>query len=79
MLQRASRNRRVDVTRTRLHRISLGSKVPENPTVHYDLGLAYEKTEQPALARQHLERVLKINPNYSSAADVKKLLAQLHS
>jgi len=55
------------------------NKAPENPTVHYHLGLAYEKTEQPALARQHLERVLKINPNYSSAADVKKILSQLRS
>jgi len=55
------------------------SKAPEDPTFHYHLGLAYQKTEQPALARQHLERVLKINPNYSDAGDVKKLLAQLHS
>jgi len=55
------------------------NKAPENPTVHYHLGLAYEKTEQPALARQPLERVLKINPNYSSAADVKKILSQLRS
>ncbi|PYX04985.1 MAG: hypothetical protein DMG88_22930 [Acidobacteria bacterium] len=47
--------------------------------MHYHLGLAYEKTEQPALARQQLERVLKINPNYSSAADVKKRLSQLRS
>jgi tetratricopeptide (TPR) repeat protein len=55
------------------------NKAPDDPTVHYHLGLAYEKTAQPALAKQHLERVLKINPNYSSAADVKKLLAQLRS
>jgi len=43
------------------------------------LGLAYEKTDQPALARQHLQRVLKINPNYSNAAEVKKQLAELAS
>jgi hypothetical protein len=42
------------------------------------LGLAYERMGQPALARQHLQRVLKINPNYSNAADVKRLLLQLH-
>jgi hypothetical protein len=41
--------------------------------------MAYERTDQPALARQHLERVLKINPNYSGAGDVKKMLSQLRS
>jgi Tfp pilus assembly protein PilF len=41
--------------------------------------MAYAKTDQPALARQQLERVLKINPNYSEAAEVKKQLAQLKS
>jgi len=55
------------------------NKAPEDATVHYHLGLAYEKTDQPKLARQHLQRVLKINPNYSDAADVKKQLAQLAS
>ena len=55
------------------------NKGADDATVHYHLGLAYQKDNQPALARQHLERVLKINPNYSSATDVKKALAQLHS
>jgi tetratricopeptide (TPR) repeat protein len=54
-------------------------RAPDDATVHYHLGLAYAKTDQPALARQHLERVLKINPNYSDAADVKKQLAGLKS
>jgi cellulose synthase operon protein C len=52
-------------------------KLPDDPTVHFHLGLAYEKIGQPALARQQLQRVLKINPNYSSADDVKKHLLQL--
>jgi hypothetical protein len=43
------------------------------------LGLACEKTGKNDLARQQLERVLKINPNYSEASDVKKQLAQLKS
>jgi len=55
------------------------TKAPENATVHYHLGLAYEKTDQPNLARQHLQRVLKLDPNYSDATDVKKQLAQLAS
>jgi tetratricopeptide (TPR) repeat protein len=54
-------------------------KSPEDPGIHYHLGLAYQKTNQHALARQHLERVLKIDPNYSDAAEVRKQLAQLRS
>jgi Flp pilus assembly protein TadD len=54
-------------------------KQPDNPTYHYHLGLAYERASKPALAKQHFERVLKIDPNYSDAADVKKQLAQLKS
>jgi tetratricopeptide (TPR) repeat protein len=61
--------------------IKLGAKYkePENATYHYHLGLAYAHAAQPSLAKQHLERVLKINPNYSDADDVKKQLAQLRS
>ena len=55
------------------------SKSPDDPSVHYHLGLAYAKTGQDALARQHLERVLKLNPNYSDADEVRKQLAQLKS
>jgi tetratricopeptide (TPR) repeat protein len=55
------------------------NKRPDDAGVHYHLGLAYEKTGNNDLARQHLERVLKIDPNYSEAADVKKQLAQLKS
>jgi Tfp pilus assembly protein PilF len=47
--------------------------------VHYHLGLAYQKANQSALARQQLERVLKINPNYPNAADVRKALSELRS
>jgi cellulose synthase operon protein C len=55
------------------------NKMPDNADIHYHLGLAYEKSDQPQLARQQFERVLKINPNYDGAADVKKQLAQLKS
>jgi Tfp pilus assembly protein PilF len=61
--------------------IKLASKNKEtdNPTYHYHLGLAYARTERPGLARQHLEHVLKIDPKYSGADDVRKQLAQLKS
>ena len=52
---------------------------PESATYHYHLGLAYAKSEQPMLAKQHLERVLKLDPKYTDADDVRKQLAQLKS
>ena len=55
------------------------SKAPDNPDIHYHLGLAYQKTNQPACARQQLERVLKIDPNFAEAAEIKKQLAGLKS
>ena len=60
-------------------RLAEKSKMPEDPTLHYHMGLAYDKTNEPLKAREHLERVLKLSPNYSSAADVKRVLSQLHS
>ncbi len=55
------------------------NKLSDSADLHYHLGLAYQKTEQPRLARQQLERVLKIDPNFTNADDVKKQLAQLKS
>jgi tetratricopeptide (TPR) repeat protein len=46
----------------------------DDPTVHYHLGLAYQKLNQPAQARQQLERALKINPNNN---DARKALSEL--
>jgi tetratricopeptide (TPR) repeat protein len=46
----------------------------DDPTVHYHLGLAYQKMNQPAQARQQLERALKINPNNN---DARKALSEL--
>jgi Tfp pilus assembly protein PilF len=46
----------------------------DDPTVHLHLGLAYQKANQPAQARQQLERALKIDPNNS---DARKALSEL--
>jgi len=46
----------------------------DDPEVHYHLGLAYQKFNQPVQAKQQLERALKINPNYS---DARKALSEL--
>jgi len=46
----------------------------EDANFHYHLGLAYEKTKQPVLARQQLERALRISPTFS---DARKALSEL--
>jgi len=58
--------------------LSQKSRSHESPTLHFHLGLAYQRDGQSTLARQQLQQVLKIDPNYSMAEDVKKLLGQLH-
>jgi tetratricopeptide (TPR) repeat protein len=49
----------------------------DDPDVHYHLGLAYQKTNQPAQARQQLERALKISPNFVDAELARKALSGL--
>jgi len=44
--------------------------------IHYHLGLAYQKANQLALARQQLEKAVKLSPNN---ADARKALSELHS
>jgi tetratricopeptide (TPR) repeat protein len=58
-------------------KLAANAKSRENATFHYHLGMAYEKNGQVTLAREQLQRVLKINPNYPEADDVKKLLSRL--
>jgi tetratricopeptide (TPR) repeat protein len=55
------------------------NKLPDSPDIHYHLGMAYAKTEQPALARQQFEEVLKLSPNYRDADQIKKDLIHLKS
>jgi tetratricopeptide (TPR) repeat protein len=60
-------------------KLAAKNKEAESAVYHYHLGLAYAKAAQPALAKQHLERVLKLDPKYPDADDVRKELAQLKS
>jgi cellulose synthase operon protein C len=76
LYQKGAYNSAIDQFREAL-KLAEKAKSPDNPTVHYHLGLAYERAGQPALARQHLQQVLKINPDYSRADDVRKHLSQL--
>ncbi|MBV9340884.1 MAG: tetratricopeptide repeat protein [Acidobacteria bacterium] len=60
-------------------RLTAQNNEPDNATFHYHLGLAYAKAEKPVQARQHLERVLKLDPKYTDADSVRKQLAELKS
>ncbi len=66
----------IDMFRESL-RLNEKTGAAEDPTVHYHLGLAYEKANQPAQARQQLERALKISPNFSDAGEARKQLSAL--
>jgi tetratricopeptide (TPR) repeat protein len=53
------------------------TKRPESATLHYHLGLAYQKSGKTSLARREFEQVLKIDPRYHDADEVKQQLALL--
>lgn len=50
---------------------------PRNPIYHFHLGLAYAKNGQQALARQALDRALRMDPDFSGAAEARQTLASL--
>jgi tetratricopeptide (TPR) repeat protein len=56
--------------------LRLGEKLgaPDDADIHLHLGLAYQKANQNALARQQLEKAVKIDPNN---ADARKALSEL--
>jgi len=49
---------------------------PDDAVVHYHLGLAYQKANQISLARQQLEKAVKLSPDN---ADARKALSELRS
>jgi tetratricopeptide (TPR) repeat protein len=51
-------------------------KQPDNPLFNYHLGLAYAKSGQTALARQQLDRVVKIKPNFPDLDALRQALAE---
>jgi Flp pilus assembly protein TadD len=53
-------------------------KDPDDASFHYHLGLAYQKINEKAKAKAHLERALQLSPAFVHAADVKTVLAELH-
>jgi Flp pilus assembly protein TadD len=47
---------------------------PDDADIHYHLGVAYQKANQNAQARQQLEKAVKLSPNN---AEAKKALSEL--
>jgi Flp pilus assembly protein TadD len=76
--QKGAYHSAVDSLREAL-RLSQDSHSPDNPQFHYHLGMAYAKSGQTTLARQHLQEALKLGPNSSDADDAKRQLAELKS
>jgi len=48
---------------------------PDDADFHYHLGLAYQKANQNGLARQQLEKAVRLRPD---DADARKALSELH-
>lgn len=53
-------------------------KIPDNPIVHYHLGLAYNKKGSIDLARKELSTALEINKEFPGAENAKALLDELN-
>jgi tetratricopeptide (TPR) repeat protein len=48
----------------------------KNPTLHFHLGMAYEKKKDSSMAKKEFEETLQISPNYGQADEIRKLLSQ---
>jgi tetratricopeptide (TPR) repeat protein len=48
------------------------TKQPQNPLFNYHLGLAYAKSGRRALARQQLDRVMRIKPNFPDLDELRQ-------
>ena len=49
---------------------------PDNALFNYHLGLAYAKNGQVALAKQQLDRVVRINPNFPDVDELRRAVAE---
>jgi Tfp pilus assembly protein PilF len=49
---------------------------PQDPTYHYHLGLAYEKTGDLAHAKEQFSLALGLHPAADQAGEIRKALAQ---
>jgi Flp pilus assembly protein TadD len=49
---------------------------PDDPTAHYNLGLAAHRAGAVEESHRHLERYLELAPDHANAALVRRLLGQ---
>jgi len=52
-------------------------KEPDNALFNYHLGLAYAKSGQAGLAKQQLDRVVKIKPNFPDMEELRRAVAEV--
>ena len=52
------------------------TKDPNNPLFNYHLGLAYAKNGQGALAKQQLDRVVRLRPDFPDVDELRKAVAE---
>ena len=53
------------------------NQVPENPTYHYHLGMAYFANRQFAESKRALEKTLRLDPGFPQAASARQILENL--
>jgi Flp pilus assembly protein TadD len=51
-------------------------KEPDNALYNYHLGLAYAKNGQAALAKQQLDRVVRLKPNFPEVEELRRAVAE---
>lgn len=52
---------------------------PQSATIQMHLGMVYAQENQPAKARQHLQKALQLKPNPQQSAEIDKVLSTLKS
>ena len=53
------------------------TQLPNSPTYHYHLGVAYQRNKNPAAAATQFREVLKLDPGYAKGEEIRKYLADL--
>ena len=54
-------------------------KDPQNPLMHFHLGLAYAKVGEQAKARRSLDQALRLNPSFEGADEARRVLASMQN
>lgn len=53
--------------------------MPNSPTYHYHLGVAYKRNNNPAAAATQFRQVLKLDPAYAKSEEIRKYLAEINT